>query len=153
MGGYCFTVQCDNAYHLPLVKAHVGPFIGAPLKERNIKRLEKIAPIDCCFDTGANNTAINRATVKKLGLVPLKETATIVSINATQTARMYKVDILLPNGLLIVNHTVSEIESPIDMFIGMDIIRAGDFALTNRQGKMLLSFRIPNGNPIDFEEQ
>jgi hypothetical protein len=38
-----------------------------------------------------------------------------------------------------------------DMIIGMNIISRGDFALSNSEGKTIMSFRIPSSNvPIDF---
>lgn len=45
------------------------------------------------------------------------------------------------------------IDDDCDLFIGMDIISLGDFALSHKEGKTLFSFRIPSLAPIDFEEQ
>ena len=38
-----------------------------------------------------------------------------------------------------------------DVLIGMDIIGAGDFVVTNRNGRTKLSFRIPSQGDTDFE--
>jgi hypothetical protein len=37
--------------------------------------------------------------------------------------------------------------------IGMDIIRRGDFAITNANGKTKMSFRMPSLKAIDFVEE
>ncbi len=40
-----------------------------------------------------------------------------------------------------------------DVLIGMDVIANGDFAVTNHQGKTLMSFRMPSVECIDFVKQ
>lgn len=87
-----------------------------------------------------------------LGLTPVDETATIYSVNAKGKSLRYDVDILFPGGLVIQEHRVNVVDSPLDMFLGMDIISAGDMALTHRNGKLLLSFQIPSDNCIDFSQ-
>ena len=39
------------------------------------------------------------------------------------------------------------------MLIGMDVINAGDFAITNKDGKTVFSFRIPSMERIDFTQR
>ncbi len=36
------------------------------------------------------------------------------------------------------------------MLIGMDIIGAGDFAVTNKDGKTVMTYRYPSSKCIDF---
>ena len=38
-------------------------------------------------------------------------------------------------------------------FIGMDIINAGDFVITNVEGKTCMSFQIPSVRRIDFVKE
>lgn len=45
---------------------------------------------------------------------------------------------------------VHEVNSPIDLFIGMYIIKVGDFALTCHDGKTVMSFNIPHRQFVDF---
>jgi uncharacterized protein YecA (UPF0149 family) len=39
-----------------------------------------------------------------------------------------------------------------DVLIGMDIICSGDFAVTNKGGKTVFSYRYPSISPIDFKK-
>ena len=41
----------------------------------------------------------------------------------------------------------------IDVLIGMDIINRGDFAVSNRNGKTMFSFRIPSMSDFDFQSE
>jgi hypothetical protein len=62
-------------------------------------------------------------------------------------------DIILPDGIRIANVPVAEIDSEreFDIIIGMNIISLGDFAISNNNGKTVMSFRLPSANlPIDF---
>ena len=40
-----------------------------------------------------------------------------------------------------------------DILIGMDIINRGDFAVTNRNGKTMFSYRYPSMAAIDFQSE
>lgn len=42
------------------------------------------------------------------------------------------------------------LDAEADVLIGMDIIGAGDFALTSPKGKLQFTFRIPSQADIDF---
>jgi len=67
--------------------------------------------------------------------------------------RVYLVDVLLPNGILFSNMEVAEFYggNNFDFIIGMNILRKGDMALTNANGEMVFSFRIPPAEThIDF---
>ena len=64
---------------------------------------------------------------------------------------MYSVNIELPNevvfpGLLV---TLGDFLGG-DVLIGMDIIGAGDFAVTNQNGITKFSYRYPSSADIDF---
>ena len=95
-----------------------------------------------------------RQRLKQLPKIKLlHETAILYSINAKEKSLRYDVDILLPNGLVVQEHRVNVVDSPLDMFLGMDIISAGDMALTHRNGKLPLSFQISLSHCIDLEQQ
>ena len=69
---------------------------------------------------------------------------------------MYKVDVLLPNavGVLDVNVLEAENIKGADLLIGTDIINTGDFAVTNAGGTTCFSFRFPPAaTHIDFVQQ
>ena len=40
-----------------------------------------------------------------------------------------------------------------DVLIGMDVITQGDFAVTNREGRTVFSFRVPSLIHLDFGRQ
>jgi hypothetical protein len=60
----------------------------------------------------------------------------------------------IPNGITFENIDVTDFSGSleIDVLIGMDIITAGDLAITNENGNTVVSFRTPHGaQAIDFE--
>jgi len=62
----------------------------------------------------------------------------------------------LPNGVKIDNVKATEcdeLNGPFEVLIGMDIISLGDFALTNKDGKSVFTFRIPSITRIDFVKE
>jgi hypothetical protein len=74
------------------------------------------------------------------------ETASGVDITET-----YIVNVQLPSGVGFANLKVSRGKiHGADVLIGMDIITAGDFAISNFQGKTTVAFRIPSVECIDW---
>ena len=69
-------------------------------------------------------------------------------------AENYLVSIALPNkvGFSSVRVTKGEIPGA-DVLIGMDIIGAGDFSVTNSGGITKFSYRTPSIEHIDYVEQ
>lgn len=59
----------------------------------------------------------------------------------------YTADLIFPHEKLFENWEVAEFlvreNDNYDFLIGMDIIKMGDLAITNADGKMMFSFRIP----------
>jgi hypothetical protein len=102
------------------------------------------------WDTGATNSVI---TEKVIGQCGLKATG-MTKVRTAQdevTTETFLVGIFLPNGVVVPDVRVSKL--PIrdaDVLIGMDIIGAGDFAVTNKDGKTVFSFRMPSTQCIDF---
>ena len=106
------------------------------------------------WDTGATHTSVTKHVAKKCALrqvgVALVRTPSTVE---PQRVAAYRVNIVLPNGVMFENHLVSESESlagEIDILIGMDIIGEGDFAVSSFQGRTAFTFRIPSIERIDF---
>lgn len=145
------TVICNNYFGLPVVDAYIGPVMAGLSQKENAARLKQRRKLRCCFDTGANCTAINQKTAQELGEAVKQNGVTMLSPNAVTKTSQYTADILLPNDMVICQHPVNVIESPIDIFVGMDIIGIGDFALTTRNGQKLLSFVVPHQIEIDFQ--
>lgn len=111
------------------------------------------------WDTGATGSAITELTAKKMNLAPtgIKH---VSGLGGTIAKKTYLVDLLLPNNVRIPNIAVTEIDNPKDsagnikddfgMLIGMDIICMGDFAISNFEGKTVMSFRIPSMCKTDY---
>jgi len=49
--------------------------------------------------------------------------------------------------------TDGDLSPNVDVLIGMDIIGLGDFAVTNKDGKTVFSYRMPSMECIDFVKQ
>jgi hypothetical protein len=71
------------------------------------------------------------------------------------TVNTYFVDLGLPNGVTIRDVLVScaDLGDDIDVLIGMDIIRHGDFAITNVNNHTTFSFRTPSMKEIDYVKE
>lgn len=102
------------------------------------------------WDTGATNSCINDNLATKLGLVPISR-APVSNTTGINIANVYAVDIVLPNNVTINNLRVTGTNmTSCEMLIGMDVIKTGDFAVSNYQGKTVFSFRIPSMATTDY---
>ena len=103
------------------------------------------------WDTGASKSSITQKIVDDLNLTPIGN-ATISTANGIVTVNTYFVNIGLPNRVTIRDVLVScaDLGDDIDILIGMDIIRHGDFLITNTNNKTTFSFRTPSVKEIDY---
>lgn len=106
------------------------------------------------WDTGASKSSINKKIVDDLSLIPISQT-NISTANGIVVANTYLVNIGLPNGVTVKNVLVSccNLGDDIDVLIGMDIIKHGDFSITNVNGKTTFSFRVPSIKEIDYVKE
>lgn len=121
-----------------------GRFAGVAIKDFKPNKYVGI------WDTGATGTVITSKVVKELGLIPISKTM-IRSATELKEAFVYLLDLCLPNKFIIPGVEVTEL--PLygaDLLIGMDIIREGDFSVTNVGRKTVLSFRMPSVKVIDY---
>ena len=103
-------------------------------------------------DTGATGSCISRRFAAGAQLKPFKM-GTVIGAHGIAIVPIYRVDVLLPNGILFTNMEVAEFfgGNDFDFIIGMNILCMGDMALTNARGKSVFSFRIPPADQhIDF---
>lgn len=108
---------------------------------------------ECIWDTGATNSVITSGVVAALGLKP---TGQVLCRHAGGESQQntYLVAIGLPNGVTF--SSVKITEGTVTRFaalIGMDIISAGDFVVTNENGITVLSYQYPSVKTIDFVSQ
>ena len=111
------------------------------------------------WDTGATSSTLTQKVVTDLNLQP---TGIVESRHAAgkSSVNTYLVCIVLPNGVVFRQVRVSEVKLIPDdnqkddlqpqLLIGMDIIGAGDFAVTNFNGKTTMTFRLPSCARLDF---
>jgi len=71
--------------------------------------------------------------------------AEIHGVHGTQSANVYLAGISLPNGIFFNQVRATEGNlAGYDVLIGMDIIGAGDFAVTNANGLTWFTYRYPS---------
>ena len=108
---------------------------------------------DAIWDTGATGSVITQTVVDACGLVATGMTV-VHHVDGESQQETYLVNIALPNqvGYSVVPVTKGDLGAGADVLIGMNIINAGDFAVTNFDGITKFSFRVPSVGHIDFVE-
>jgi predicted aspartyl protease len=105
---------------------------------------QNVIKIRALWDTGAMLSAITPEGAKKLNLVSTNRIK-VNGIGSYCIADIVRVSIRLPNLVELKNARVAVLSlvKDVDMLIGMDIIRLGDFSISNGAGKTLFSFAMP----------
>jgi len=105
------------------------------------------------WDTGATSSVITQNVINKCGLLPTGMT-NVHTASGQTSCHTFLACITLPNkvGFSSVRVTEGKIAGA-DVLIGMDIISAGDFAVSNYRGKTKFSFRAPSLASIDFVKE
>lgn len=113
---------------------------------------DKAVTARALWDTGATGTCISPGIVSQLSLTPGGK----LSINTPSgdaQVNTYLVNIRLPNNVNMVDIKVCDAaigDHGFEVLIGMDIINAGDFAVSNYNGKTAFSFRYPSKEITDY---
>ena len=143
---FAFTMTADG--RLSALVTEVG--VAEPRDPSLSRHKAPSTTFRAVWDTGATNSAISPRIVKECSLRPTGVTQ-LHTADGSQRHNTYRVSIFLPNHVVVPEVTVSECNLlDADVLIGMDIIGAGDFAVTNPDGKTLFSFRLPSRERIDF---
>lgn len=141
-----------DRYRAFTLKAEQGQRLRAIITDIVVSTENAKAAVKAVWDTGATITCISERIAKELGLAPIGfERINTASGIAMQS--QYIVDIVLPNNVGIRGIRVSSFcgGAGVDALIGMDIITAGDFSITNANGRTVVSYRIPpDVFPIDY---
>ena len=137
-----------NEVHI--TKAFNPSSIPKPINPQELAAKEYTA----IWDTGATNTIITQKVVNDLGLKPIGVTQ-LYTTNDKKDAPLYLVAIFLPNLIYISELMVAEatVTGDAEILVGMDIINSGDFAVTNKDGETVFSFRVPSLERIDFTKR
>ena len=107
------------------------------------------------WDTGATGSVVTEKAAADLGLVEVSKEPVNTAGGLIETSIYYCDITLLGSCKIKVKRRVSECKKlsaseEVGMLIGMDIITLGDFAITNLNGKTVMSFRFPSLGRIDF---
>jgi len=111
--------------------------------------------VTALLDTGASSSCVSRLFASRNEFVSLCD-CEVSGAGGKYISKVYYADILLPGDISIQDIEVTDFfdNRKFDVIIGMDIITAGDLALSNYNGQMTVSFRCPPVNPpIDFERE
>lgn len=129
--------------------------IQTPVTLTNIFNQQQIHSLGI-WDTGATNSVITRNAAIQLGLQPVAKTI-VRGVHGEKVVNVYFVKIALNNEQITLTMKVTECEElsakhDVCMLIGMDIIKIGDFSITNFDGKTVMSFIRPSQKKVDFVE-
>jgi len=144
-----FTMSSNGIANQLLSRVTIGRAFGSA------KPPKDVIPItfNAIWDTGATNTVITKKVVKQCSLRPTGR-VNVQDVRGSSETDTYIVSIMLPNhvgfrGMVVTKGKVFGA----DVLIGMDIMNGGDFAVTNKNGKTVFSYRFPSMERIDFVRQ
>lgn len=143
---HCFTLRANGRLRAVVTDCWIYPgFDPAGTESHPGKNYRAI------WDTGATGSVITQKIVDECGL-KITGMTKVHGVGGPRNSPVYKVNIGLPSGVgfAMLNVTLAENMPGADALIGMDIIGRGDFAVTNVDGKTVVSFRTPSVQEIDF---
>jgi hypothetical protein len=143
-----FTVSFDEIKRRPLIDVLICKATAADPATVEQSSMQNVRTL---WDTGAGTSVVSEVMASVLGLASAGESK-FGHAGGESIHQLHFINVLLPGNILIARLRVASM--PIrgcDMLIGMDVISQGDFALTNYQGKTVISFRSPSTALIDFE--
>lgn len=110
--------------------------------------------IKALWDTGATNCVISEKYAKAANLAVVGST-TMNHAGGESQVNEYVANLTLPNNVTVAKVKVlgNDAIKGFDFIVGMDVITLGDFCLTNKDGKTVVSFRIPSLSVIDFVKE
>lgn len=94
------------------------------------------------FDTGASRSCVSESLAAALNL-PSVGKQTVHTANGAARQNRHVVNITLPNQIVFPRRTVTAAKlHGIDFLLGMDVIGAGDFSVTNHHGFKMVRFDV-----------
>ena len=119
-----------------------GCIVGKPQDgDPTESSLEK--EVTAIWDTGAQMSSISGTLAKSLGLEPI-DIIQVEGVHGLEESKIYLVNITPPVGIRFFSMFVTEARmNSADILIGMDIIRYGDFLITNGCQKTVMKFQVP----------
>ena len=113
-------------------------------KNTNPAEDDKHSSYSAIWDTGAQMSSISHRVVEELGLVPIGAIP-VESVHGKKSANLYMINITPPIGIRFYSIFVTEAPhmQTADVLIGMDIIKYGDFLITNGNNHTMMRFQVP----------
>ncbi len=147
-----FTSKYPGRSRVLANKVHISQAFLS--KGSSVRRPENAKEFAAIWDTGATGSVITKKVVDDCKLKPIGM-AKVSTAQGETTKNVYLASIFLPNKVAFPQVRVVEgnITGDFEVLIGMDIISQGDFAVTNKDGKTVFSFRMPSIECIDFVKQ
>lgn len=140
----------ENSSAIVVTSTEIERKLTSPVVVKNGKNMTIAKAV---WDTGATCTCISPALAKELKLQPIGTTNVLSASNEVEGANIYNMDIIICDGIRLSNVTVCEMAiqyQKIGLLIGMDIISAGDFAVSNFDGKTTFTYRLPSLSETKF---
>jgi len=148
---HAFTQKYPGITNRIITPVHVAAAFDPKHPPSNPKWLS----VSALWDTGASQSVVTATTARTLGLVETGKSL-VHHAGGKGLASTYVVNFLLPNQVGMPGMLVSECTDPehnqFGAIIGMDIIMAGDIAITNHNGKSCVTYRYPSVANVDFVE-
>jgi hypothetical protein len=115
------------------------------------------------WDTGSWHSAISSNVINQLNLIPIGETSAGTAGNVLNNVPVFRIDLsLIAEGVSILFPKLNVLEInlgrkhydylgdgvrvEVDVIIGMDIIKNGDFKITQLNNRTFFSFTFPSKN-------
>jgi len=142
-----YTLKSDNGLLRSLITTCGASKVFDPLHSEHNPEIFQFLGL---WDTGATSTVISKAVVHKLGLKAMGMSK-VLHANGESIVNNYVINLFLPNQVAFQFVRVTEgVLSGFDLLIGMDIITACDFSITNVGGNTTFSFRVPSIREVDY---
>jgi predicted aspartyl protease len=131
------------SYKMPIGSKHIS--FDIQIGFNNTDNEYKKHTLSALIDTGAERSAISKCLACKLGLTKIGSGLGTGSAGLHGTS-LYNIDIILYENKIISNIEISEVYEGLgnEFIVGMDILTLGDVAITNMDGQILFSFRMPH---------
>ena len=133
-------------------------FDGRIISQEHILHNGELIPIKVVWDTGSTYTCISTELAKRLNL-SMSDGGNLATSYGKRKSNRCHIDLILDNdngGMqLDANVLTNDFihEEKVDLLLGMDFIKGGDFAISEYDGTICFSFRYPSEGFIDFKEQ
>jgi len=139
--GYCFTYPYNT----------ITGRIITPARIESARDKQNAVEIKALWDTGASRCLISQEVASRLNLQYISKTFLSTPSDKKYQSNVYLVNLHLPNNTKFIDLLVAEgVLNGCDMLIGMDIITAGDFIISNYNNKTTFTFRMPSLREFDF---